>query len=191
MAQTYHTYRHHPNSYTNDRTDWKAAAWAGGIAGAVFGMAEMLMAWMFMGQSPWGPPRMIAAMLMGKSVLPPPAAFEMGIMMMAMAIHFMLSIVLGMIFSWIVHRLSGTSATAIGVVFGLTVYFVNSHLMLPFFTGSTQAHYGVNLANHLIYGVALGSAYAGMRQPKAAVREQGTSVRKRAFFPVPRTTYSG
>ena len=38
---------------------WKAAIWAGIIAGAVFMMLEMVLVGTVGGQSPWGPPRMI------------------------------------------------------------------------------------------------------------------------------------
>jgi hypothetical protein len=40
---------------THTRTDWKAAAWAGVIAGLVFVMVEILLVWMVQGMSPWAP----------------------------------------------------------------------------------------------------------------------------------------
>lgn len=49
--------------------DWRAAIWAGIIAGAVFVVLEMLMVPLFLGGSPWGPPRMIGAIVMGEGVL--------------------------------------------------------------------------------------------------------------------------
>ena len=61
-----------PGHALRGATDWKAGAWAGLAAGAVFMMLEMGMVWMFLGQSPWGPPHMIAAMALGEDVLPPP-----------------------------------------------------------------------------------------------------------------------
>src|SRR5438105_11809794 len=78
-------------------TDWRAAAWSGVIAGIAFMMVEMILVWLVMGQSPWGPPRMMAAMLMGKDVLPPPADFAMAPMMVAMMIHLVLSIAYGLV----------------------------------------------------------------------------------------------
>lgn len=38
------------------RTDWKAAVWAGLVAGLVFMMVEMLLVWLVQGMSPWGHP---------------------------------------------------------------------------------------------------------------------------------------
>ena len=65
----------------------KAAVWAAIIAGIVFMMLEMMMVAIFLGQSPWGPPRMIAAIGMGEGVLPPPATFDVRVMMVTMLIH--------------------------------------------------------------------------------------------------------
>ncbi len=51
---------------------FKAAVIAGLIAGAVFMMLQMIMVPVFMNGSPWGPPRMVAAIILGKHVLPMP-----------------------------------------------------------------------------------------------------------------------
>jgi uncharacterized membrane protein YagU involved in acid resistance len=170
MAQTMSS-QHDTHSYQHDRTDWSAAVWAGVIAGIVFMMAEMLMVMIFMGQSPWGPPRMIAAMVMGQDVLPPPATFDMGIMMTAMMIHFPLSIIYGLIVGWIVHRMSSTSALVIGGIFGLAIYFINFYLVAPvLFPWFTMAQNWVSLVAHLLYGLVLGGAYAALRKHKPEVR---------------------
>ncbi|WP_296911674.1 hypothetical protein [Polaromonas sp.] len=66
--------------------DWSSAIWSGIIAGAVFMMLEMVMVPLFVGGSPWGPPRMIAAIGMGRGVLAPPDSFALVPMMVAMAI---------------------------------------------------------------------------------------------------------
>ena len=52
------------------KLDWKAAIWAAIIAGLVFMMLEMALTVMLQGQSAWGPPRMIAAMVLGSGALP-------------------------------------------------------------------------------------------------------------------------
>ena len=65
----------------------------------------MVLVWMAQGQSPWGPPHMMAAMVLGKEVLPPPgtwAPLDLKIMMTAMMIHFPVSIVYGLIGAWLV-----------------------------------------------------------------------------------------
>lgn len=146
--------------------DWRAGAWAGAIAGIVFMMAEMLMVWLFLGQSPWGPPRMIAAMAMGRDVLPPPAAFDTTIVMVAMVIHFVLSIVLGLLGAWLVQRFDRGGGAIAGAVLGLAIYLVNFHViapaMFPWFTGAQN---WVSVLAHVLFGAVLGAAYVGLRRP--------------------------
>jgi uncharacterized membrane protein YagU involved in acid resistance len=91
----------------------KAGALAGLIAGAVFMMMEMGLVAMA-GDSPWGPPRMIAAIVMGEGVLPPPATFDLMILMAAMAVHFMLSIVIGVGFALVARRFGLVMAVVAG-----------------------------------------------------------------------------
>ncbi len=120
-----------------NKYDWKAAILAGIIAGAVFMMLEMIMVPLFLGGSPWGPPRMIAAIIMGKEVLPPPATFALGVFIVAMIVHFILSIIYAIILAAIVRRNSKTAAVAIGAVLGLALYFINFYgfqaILFPWF----------------------------------------------------------
>jgi uncharacterized membrane protein YagU involved in acid resistance len=156
-------------SHAYQATDWRAAIWAGVIAGILFMMVEMLMVKFLMGQSPWGPPRMMAAMVLGKDVLPPPATFDLGIMMTAMMIHLPLSIVYGLILGWAAHRFSNMGTIAIGVLFGLAIYLINFYLVAPVvFPWFTQAQNWVSLVSHLMFGFVLGGAYAGLRRPSLA-----------------------
>lgn len=171
MALTYHSNQTYTESYAGDKTDWKAAVWAGLIAGAIFMMVEMLMVMVFMGESPWAPPRMIAAMIMGEGVLPPPGSFDLGIVTTAMVIHFALSIVYGLLFGWIAHRLTGVSATLVGTGFGLAIYLLNFYLIAPLmFPWFTMAQNWVSLVAHLIFGLVLGGAYAATRHHKPITR---------------------
>ena len=148
---------------------WGAAAWAGLVAGLVFMMMEMLLVWLAMGQSPWGPPRMIAAMGMGKEVLPPPATFSAPVMMVAMGIHMMLAVVYGLIVGAIVHRMGKGAALATGAVFGLVaVYFVNFHLVAPvMFPWFVEAQNWVSVLSHVVFGVVIAAVYTGSRDRRA------------------------
>jgi uncharacterized membrane protein YagU involved in acid resistance len=110
-------------------------------------------------------------MLMGRDVLPPPASFDVGVMMAAMAIHFPLSIIYGLGLGWIVHRLRSTSVLLIGAVFGLAIYLVNFYMIAPAaFPWFTEAQNWVSLVAHLIFGLVLGASYAGLRRHLPAAR---------------------
>lgn len=161
-----------PHDSLHGVTDWRAGAWAGVIAGAVFMMLEMGMVWMFMGQSPWGPPHMIAAMALGKDVLPAPQAwapFDMTILMVAMMIHFPLSIVYGLVGAWLAHRFDWAGAFLVGAAFGLAIYVVNFYFIAPAaFPWFTMARNWVSVFAHVMFGAVLGLAYVGLRNRRAA-----------------------
>lgn len=138
------------------------AIWAGLIAGIVFMMAEMILVGTVGGGSPWGPPRMIAAMAMGKDVLPPPATFDITIFVVAMMIHLVLSIILGIIFAWVADRLAWSRTTTIvaGMVFGLIIYVVNFYGMTAMFPWFAMARGWISILAHLMFGGVLGWYYA-------------------------------
>lgn len=150
---------------THRRIDWQSAVWAGVIAGAVFMMMEMVLVWMVMGMSPWAPPRMMAAMVLGKQVLPPPADFSFVVMTVAMMIHIPLSIVYGLILASAVHRLQMGAAVLAGMVFGVMLYLVNFYLVATLlFPWFTEARNWISVVSHVVFGVVLAGVYVAMRR---------------------------
>lgn len=80
--------------------DLSAAVWAGLIAGMVFLVMEMVLITIAAGGSAWAPPRMMAAIAMGSDVLPGPdnpPTFDLGIVLVGMAVHFVLSVALAIV----------------------------------------------------------------------------------------------
>jgi len=157
--------------------DWKATLWAGIIAGLIFMMLEMALMTMLQGQSPWGPPRMMAAMVMGQSVLLPmgaPAAFDFGIMMVAMMIHLMLSIVLAIALGLGIARLSLNLFASIvaGAVFGGTVYFVDFYAFTAVFPWFAMARGLISLFSHAMFGAVAGGIYQAIAEHDAATAQE-------------------
>lgn len=136
----------------------KAGALAGLIAGAAFMMMEMGLVAMA-GQSPWGPPRMIAAIVMGPGVLPPPATFDLMILMAAMAVHLMLSIVIGIAFAFVARRFGLLMALMTGAAVGLGLYVVNFYGFSVIFPWFAMARNTISIVSHLAFGMVLGLAY--------------------------------
>tara|TARA_R110000782_G_scaffold125619_1_gene217211 strand:- start:273 stop:743 length:471 start_codon:yes stop_codon:yes gene_type:complete len=139
-------------------SDLKSGALAGIIAAAVFMMMEMGLVAMA-GQSPWGPPRMIAAIVMGEGVLPPPASFDLMILMAAMAVHFMLSIVIGVVFAMGVRRPGLPMALMAGAAVGLGLYVVNFYGFTVIFPWFAMARNAISIVSHLAFGMVLGLSY--------------------------------
>jgi hypothetical protein len=158
-----------PRDELHSVTDWKAGAWAGVIAGLVFLMLEMVLVWMAQGQSPFGPPHMMAAMVLGKEVLPPPdtwAPFDLKIVMTAMMIHFPVSIAYGLLGAWLVHRFDWAVGLMIGAALGLAIYVVNFYMIAPVaFPWFEMGRNWIGAFSHLMFGAVLAGAYIALRRP--------------------------
>lgn len=139
---------------------FKSVVFSGIVAGIVFLMAEMLMLAMT-GQSPFGPPRMMAAMVMGREVLPPPATFEMGIMMAAMMVHLIISVIAAAVFG-IIYKMFSRSlmiALILGAVYGLGFYFFAFYIMTGIWPWFEMARGTISIIGHILFGLALGATF--------------------------------
>ena len=155
------------------RIDWKAAVLAGLAAGAVFMMMEMALVALTEG-SPWGPPRMIGAIALGREVLPPPATFHAGAFGAAMLIHFALSAVLGIVWGLLFGRLLGAIALAVGAVFGVVVYAIHFYGMTAVFPWFAMARNWITVLSHAVFGLVLAGSYLGLRRRRTPVGEPAT-----------------
>lgn len=133
------------------------AAIAGLLAGLVFLAMEMILVATVGGGSPWGPPRMMGAIVLGPGVLPPPATFDAGIFAAGMLVHFALSAALGIIFALIARRLSLSAGAlaGLGALFGLAVYFVNFYGFTAIFPWFEMARNWITIVSHLVFGAVL------------------------------------
>ena len=159
---------YHPTPQTHRYTpDWPAAVYSGLIAGAIFLMLEMIMVPLFLGESAWGPPRMIAAIVLGKDVLPPPATFHLGIFTAAMSVHFSLSIIYAVIFDWVTERLGLATTILLGAVFGLALYLINFYGFTVIFPWFAMARNWVSIFAHIVFGMSVAVAYKEIEQYRA------------------------
>jgi hypothetical protein len=143
-----------------------SAVWAGLVAGMVFMALEMIMVSMFMGMSAWAPPRMIAAIAMGRDVLPPPDSFNMAIVGTAIVVHLALSLIYAFIFAFVAKGRSINSATMLGAGFGLLLYAVNFYGFTAVFPWFADARNWISVFAHLVYGAVLGATYAACANRK-------------------------
>jgi hypothetical protein len=157
---------------------WRNSVLAGLIGGAVFLMAEMLMV-MLIGESPWAPPRMVAAMVLGPEVLPArgaPATFDPGVLMAAMVVHFPLSVAYALLIGAVVGRTSRSDAGALveGAAIGLAIYIVNFYLIASFaFEWFAMARNWVSLVTHVLFGLVTAWAFLRFSRPAADPRIGG------------------
>ncbi|MCA9920099.1 MAG: hypothetical protein KC445_19210, partial [Anaerolineales bacterium] len=72
--------------------DWKAAVLAGLSAGAGFLLVLLIAYPLATGGTPWTVFRFIGAIVLGKTVLPPPTSFDAGVVVAALIVHFGLAV---------------------------------------------------------------------------------------------------
>lgn len=148
--------------------DWKSGAVAGLVAGVVFMMLEMVMVPLFLDGSPWGPPRMIGAIALGKAVLPPPATFSVGVVAVAMIVHFVLSAIYGVVLGLIIGRMQKTAAILVGGGYGLALYLINFYVFTAVFPWFANARNWVSVFAHIVFGLVLAWFYLRKTRPTKA-----------------------
>jgi uncharacterized membrane protein YagU involved in acid resistance len=151
--------------------DWRAAAIAGCIAGAVFLLLELLAMWIF-GQSPWGAPRMIAAIALGRGVLSQPATFGFDIILMALIVHFGLSVIFALVLAAIIAPLSLDSSVGktslVGAAFGVALYLVNFYGMSQIFPWVADARSWASFVSHIVFGLVAADTYLRLETKEEA-----------------------
>src|SRR5229473_2501434 len=171
-----HMHAHH---FTHRMPDWRAAALAGVIAGVVFLVLEVVLMTLMTGASPWASPRMIAAIILGRSALQSPATFAVGVMIAALVVHFVLAIVFALILSLIMAPFSFDSSLAmaslVGAVFGLAIYLINFYGMTQFFPWFAEARNWVSVFAHLVFGVLAADTYMRLERKEAQPGGAGSS----------------
>lgn len=153
----------HLHSLVGERElSWKAVFWSGLAAGIVFMMLEMIMVAVFQGKSMWAPPRMIAAMILGRNVLPPPATFAVGVMMTALIFHMILSWIYAAAFGGVFGGMQIGSGIAVGALVGLGIYLVNFYGFTAIWPWFAEARGWISLVAHVAFGLVLSWTYIGV-----------------------------
>jgi uncharacterized membrane protein YagU involved in acid resistance len=107
---------------------------------------------------------MMAAIVLGKGVLPPPATFDLGVVMVAMGLHFVLSIVHAVGFALLITRMSLGPATALGGVGGLILYLVNFYGFTALFPWFAMARNWISIFAHIVFGATAAGVYMTIRK---------------------------
>jgi hypothetical protein len=147
------------------RPDWRAGLKAGLIAGTVFIVLEASLGYLVHGHSPWVKIRMIAAIVLGPGVLAPPATFHLGIFLVAMLVHYGLSIIYALIGVALLHRFRLLPATLLGGLLGLLLYGINFYGFTIFFPWFAEGRSWTVMFTHIIFGMVHGCGCKTMATP--------------------------
>lgn len=107
--------------------------------------------------------RLAAALVLGRSVLPPPATFDAAVMVVATLIHFALSLVYAGFITLLAARLAAFPAVLAGAAFGVMLYLVNLYGFTEVFPWFVAARGWIALLAHVAFGVAAVSAQQFLR----------------------------
>lgn len=147
--------------------DWPAAATAGFASGAVLMVLEMFWSALVSASSPWLASHMVAAIVLGPQTLQSPD-FNLDVVAVALAAHYFLGIVFGLLLAAIMAPLRLDSSVALtclaGVVFGAALYLVNFYAMTRFFPWFIDWRGNAALLAHLIFGVTAALLYSEMNR---------------------------
>lgn len=133
-----------------------------GVSAGILSTLAQWLAWLLAGADAWGllwrDARLTAALVLGLSVLPPPATFDAGILLVASGVHFLLSILYAALL-WPLRRTSTPASLLVGVLFGGALYLVNLYGFTVIFPWFVHARGGATLAAHLVFGLAVMLTY--------------------------------
>lgn len=147
------------------RPVWLTVILAGICAGVVSALIQILLWHIFTDDLPtilYRDARLTAAVVLGVSVLPPPATFDVGVMLTATLIHFGLSIIFAAVLAWIDVYLQAIPVLLLGIGFGGTLYLVNLYGFTAICPWFAQTRGWITLIAHGAFGLSYILAYRGL-----------------------------
>ncbi len=151
--------------------DWQAAVYAGIIAGAVFLLVLLVTYPLATGGTPWTVFRFIGAVVLGRSVLPPPTTFDAGVVITAVLLHFALAILYTLVLAFIVHRWRLLISIVGGALFGFCLYLINFFTFTTFFAWFYPARAWPFALLHIFFGAVAGGVYELLEKDVFVVEE--------------------
>lgn len=133
--------------------DWGAAGWAGIAGGGLFLALELLLLPRTNAIEPWEFIRMVAAIVLGPSALTVLEGQEFFAFVMAMTLHFSLSLVYMHLVSIATYRRTRAQACGFGLLFGIGLYLVNFHAFTGLFPWFVAARGWASLLSNAAFGL--------------------------------------
>jgi hypothetical protein len=139
--------------------DWRAAVWAGGVAGLVFLVFNLFITPFLAGGNAWVVLRLLASIVLGQGVLAPPATFDLTVLIVALLTHFILSLGFALLLAYILHRWGLIVGIVGGAILGLLLYAINFYTLTFFFPWFFAMRSWPVIVSHIIFGANAGGVY--------------------------------
>lgn len=152
--------------------DWKAAILAG-LAGGIVSLFSNIFISSSLLDSPWLFLRIIASILLGKGVLPPPVDFSWPVLFAGLGIHLSLSVIFACVIAAVVHQWGMIVSFLGGAVLGLAFYTINFYTLTLLFPWFYPFRSWIFLLMHMLYGAFAGSVYELLEVEKYVEIKEG------------------
>jgi hypothetical protein len=151
--------------------DWSAAVCAGLVGGAVLMVLELLWSTTVSGESPWRNSHLIAAIVMGESVLES-SSFSVGVVAIALLVHYLLGVVFGVALAILIagfrYEHNPGMLEMSGVLFGAALYLFSFHGMSTFFPWMADLRGWATFIGHIVFGMIVVLAYPILERHRAS-----------------------
>ncbi len=148
-------------------TDWAASVTAGIAAGIAY-VAVVSLFGLGATDSAWGPAHRIAAIVLGPSVLATAPGFPPQVVVVATALHLVLSALYGVLVGWLVHSMHTAAALAVGLAFGLVMFGINFYVVAPtLFPWFVEVRTLSTALANALFGVLVAGTYVTLRRPRS------------------------
>jgi len=134
-----------------------AAIAAGLAAGSVFLTLLVALSVVAYDEPAWNVPQMIGAVLTGGA---PGRLFDPSLALLGVMLNFTLATLYALAFAGIFGP--GRRSPALGVAFGIALYFANLHGFSPLFPWFAELRTGDTLAAHALFGLLLANVYENL-----------------------------
>lgn len=141
---------------------WRLAVIAGICAGAVFLVVNSLYLALGAHVGTWVALRYMASIVLGPRVLPPPATFDAGIMLVGLVVNFALAILYALILAAIIHRWGLLVGLIGGGLYGAALYGITIYtftLWYPWFFALNSIPFFLSF---VLFGVVAGGVYESL-----------------------------
>jgi hypothetical protein len=153
------------HSIVRQLMDWRAAIIAGIVAGVVFLMVNMWLASAYLGNANL-PLQLSAALVLGKSVLPPAVQIAASAYLVGLVVHFALAIVFACIVAFCLYQWGIWTGIIGGALFGLAMYAINYYAFAEWFPWFTPMRSWIMALSHAVYGAVAGGVYEALERER-------------------------
>lgn len=139
--------------------DWKAAFWAGIIAGFIFLFLNIFLVPILLGGNMWVIIRLFSSILFGHIILAPPATYNLTALVACIIINFVLSELYTILIAFVLHKYGLATGIIGGAVFGLAIYLINFYSLSYFFPWFFVLRSWPFVMTHILFGAIAGGVY--------------------------------